>query len=53
MAHECPSCGMICYCGNDIDDCLFNFKVNVMRCTHYKECEKESDDNEFTDEDAI
>lgn len=21
MAHLCPECGMLCYCGGDIDDC--------------------------------
>jgi hypothetical protein len=24
MAHECPQCGMTCYCNGDIDDCLLD-----------------------------
>jgi len=34
MAHECPDCGELCYCGGDIDDCLMNIEEDVMACTH-------------------
>lgn len=35
MAHECPECGMVCYCGGDIDDCEFNGPGSGQeRCTH-------------------
>lgn len=46
MAHECPECGQMCYCNGDIDDCCNNFKADVIRCDHYKQCEQE--DNEDT-----
>lgn len=34
MAHSCPKCGEVCYCGSDIDDCLFDFDEDVNACTH-------------------
>ncbi len=34
MAHTCPECGQVCYCGRDIDDCLFDFAEDVINCTH-------------------
>jgi len=34
MAHSCPECGQTCYCGSDIDDCLFDFEEDVEACTH-------------------
>ena len=45
MAHECPECGQMCYCNGDIDDCCNNFEADVMRCTHYKQCEQEDDED--------
>ncbi len=50
MAHECPECGQVCYCGADIDDCLFNFEEDVKRCTHYLQCEQENDDDDYFEE---
>lgn len=44
MSHTCPECGQVCYCGGDIDDCCFDFEENVIRCTHYLECEQQKDD---------
>ena len=35
MAHSCPECGQACYCGSDIDDCLFDSEEDVLDCTHY------------------
>ena len=46
MAHECPECGQVCYCGRDIDDCLFNFDEDVMRCSHWEQCEQESEEED-------
>jgi hypothetical protein len=30
MAHSCPECGEACYCGDDIDDCLFDRDEDVV-----------------------
>ena len=35
MAHSCPECGQTCYCGSDIDDCLFDDEEDSLACTHY------------------
>ena len=51
MAHECPECGQICYCGGDIDDCLNNFDEDVMRCTHC--LGKEDEDAEYSEVDRV
>ena len=45
MAHECPDCGMQCYCGSDIDDCLMNNEDDVIHCIHYKNCQNESEED--------
>jgi hypothetical protein len=34
MAHECPDCGSVCYCGGDIDDCVWNMRQDVNSCMH-------------------
>lgn len=34
MAHECPECGMQCYCNGDIDDMCLNTLEAINRCTH-------------------
>jgi hypothetical protein len=34
MAHSCPECGSICYCGGDIDDICFDDTDEQNRCTH-------------------
>lgn len=45
MAHECPECGEMCYCGEDIDDLLLNNDEDVEACTH---CDPfDEDDEEF------
>jgi hypothetical protein len=46
MAHECPDCGQMCYCGGDIDDCCFNQEENVIHCSHCPE----DDDEEYEEE---
>ena len=38
MAHTCPECGQACYCNGDIDDCVFDFEENVVKCNHWREC---------------
>jgi len=45
MAHTCPECGQQCYCNGDIDDCCNDFEKDVIKCTHYLECEQELDDD--------
>ena len=37
MAHECPECGMQCYCYGYIDDMCLNTPEAVNRCTHCPE----------------
>lgn len=34
MAHECPDCGLICYCNGDIDDCVFSYTPEQDFCQH-------------------
>ncbi len=34
MAHTCPDCGLMCHCGGDIGDCLFDFDEDVDQCKH-------------------
>lgn len=41
MAHECPECYQICYCGGDVDDLLLNVEKDIINCSHYKECEQD------------
>ncbi len=41
MAHECPACGRTCYCGGDIDDCVFDDEKYVDFCTCCDETEEE------------
>jgi hypothetical protein len=43
MAHSCPDCGQACYCGGDLDDCLFDDTVAADLCTH---CFAREDDGE-------
>jgi len=44
MAHTCPDCGQLCHCGGDIDDIDFGEDCgDAMRCTHYLECQPDSD----------
>lgn len=40
MAHECPECGQVCYCGGDIDDLLLNGTDEEEMCDH---CDGEDD----------
>lgn len=50
MAHECPECGMQCHCNGDIDDCCFNFEEDVLKCTHFLECEQQQEmDEDYSD----
>lgn len=34
MAHSCPDCGQVCYCGGDIDDCCFDGTSEQRACVH-------------------
>lgn len=58
MAHECPDCGMVCHCGTDIDDCVFNLDQDIDNCSHcdckhcgqpkdFCECDPECCDNDY------
>lgn len=44
MAHSCPECGLICYCGGDIDDICLDDDAQL-RCSHCDE-QKEGDAQE-------
>lgn len=47
MAHSCPECGQMCYCGGDFDDCCFDGTPEEMACTH---CPIDgSDDDDWED----
>lgn len=46
MAHECPECGMTCYCNGDIDDVCFDDPEYMMICTC---CSDEDDDDMASD----
>lgn len=48
MAHECPECGLMCYCGGDIDDLCLNDEDDVIHCTHYKK--RDCDGYEMSDD---
>lgn len=43
MAHECPECGITCYCNGDIDDYVFNIAAHVSACEHWRECSPDED----------
>jgi len=34
MAHCCPECGQVCYCGGDIDDAIFEGTPEEENCEH-------------------
>ena len=50
MAHECPDCGMTCYCGGDIEDCCNNYPKYVMKCNHFQECQRDDDKDDLESE---
>lgn len=50
MAHSCPECGLTCYCGGDIDDCIFDFDEDVETCEH---CFDREDDEDEYDNDEV
>jgi hypothetical protein len=39
MAHECPECGQVCYCGGDIDDVLLDDEDAAEQCVHFEQPE--------------
>lgn len=51
MAHKCPDCGQMCYCGGDCDDCLLNAEEDVRACTHCRQYEPMDEDDEDFDGD--
>lgn len=50
MAHECPDCYMMCYCGGDIDDLLLNYEDDVVGCTH---CLGKVDEDDYEEFDSV
>ncbi len=51
MSHECPDCGVTCYCNGDVDDCCFNTPMEVYRCKHCPPEQFDDDEEEFLEED--
>ena len=50
MAHNCPECESICYCGGDIDDLLLNDESDINACHHWETCNPEEEyDDDFWD----
>jgi hypothetical protein len=47
MAHTCPECGSICYCGGDIDDAEIPDDEAEENCTC---CLDDSDDGDDYDD---
>lgn len=47
MAHTCPTCGEVCYCGGDIDDCEFDGTDEQFNCTHCPDDLDDDGDNDF------
>jgi hypothetical protein len=46
MAHNCPECSLLCHCGGDIDDLVFEGTKYEAQCVH---CDDE-DDRSLDDE---
>ena len=52
MAHSCPDCDQVCYCGGDIDDIVLSGTPEEHACTHcVDEGDGVLDDDESLDED--
>jgi hypothetical protein len=49
MAHTCPECGRLCYCGGDIDDIDMGENSNCT-CPCWQE-EYDDDDDIYNDDD--
>lgn len=49
MAHSCPECWQVCYCGGDIDDILLSGTREENRCGHCDDAGENEDD--FDDDD--
>jgi hypothetical protein len=48
MAHSCPDCDQICYCGGDIDDVLLeDGAINCTHCDDLQESEYEDYEDEY------
>lgn len=46
MAHECPDCYSVCYCGGDIDD--IELPAGAYTCSH---CDGRYDDDDGDEDD--
>jgi hypothetical protein len=51
MAHSCPECGQVCYCGGDIDDCCFENTPEQLHCQHCPFDCCEDDDYPYDEDD--
>lgn len=49
MAHECPECYSICYCGGDIDD--IEMPAGALSCSHCDGRYDDDDDDGYYDDD--
>ena len=47
MSHTCPTCGLNCHCGGDIDDCCFSDTDEEMNCTHCPDDYFEGDEDDL------
>lgn len=50
MAHSCPECGSLCFCGGDIDDCQFEGTPEEKACNH---CLDKWEDDDYVNWDGI
>ena len=50
MAHSCPDCNEVCYCGGDIDDALLEDPQHVQGCTHCSDLPQKEYDGDFDDD---
>ena len=46
VSHSCPTCSLACYCGDDIDDCLFSNDEDVSQCIHCDDDSMDLDEND-------
>jgi hypothetical protein len=54
MAHSCPDCGLVCYCGGDIDDIILDGTDEESACQHCFDAEDDDDPgDDFDDGDDV
>lgn len=50
MAHSCPDCDQVCYCGGDIDDIVLSDTPEERACAH---CADPLDDDGWDDDEDV